>query len=204
MPLIFVTSFFTGAVLALQSYAGFSRFNAEQTIPSIVVISLTRELGPVITGLMIAGRVGASIAAEISTMKVTDQIDALKILSVDPVKYLYLPRLLATAISMPILVILADVVGIFGGYLISVNVLMFNKYFYIQKTMEYLSREDVISGLVKAFFFGLCISIISCYNGANSKGGSQGVGQSTTSTLVQSSLLVLFVNYIITSIFLMR
>lgn len=193
-----MTSFFTGAVLALQSYTGFSRFGAESAIASIVVISITRELGPVITALMIAGRVGAAITAEISTMKVTDQIDALQILNVDARKYLFTPRILATTISLPLLVIFADLIGVFGGYTISVGMLDFNPYGYVQNTFKFLEWGDIFSGLVKAVFFGLAIAIISCFNGLNCENGSKGVGIATTKTLVQSSIMILIINYFVT------
>lgn len=199
-----MTSFFTGAVLALQSYMGFARFNAENAIASIIVISITRELGPVITALMIAGRIGAAINAEISTMKVTDQIDALKMLSVDPFAYLFLPRILAGMIALPLLVLVADLIGVFGGYIISINVLDFNKYFYIENTVNFLQWLDIASGLTKAFFFGLIITVISCYNGFHCSNGSQGVGRATTQTIVQSSVMILIINYIITTLYFAR
>lgn len=201
LPLICMTAFFTGAVLALQCYIGFIRFNAENSIASIIVIAITRELGPVITALMIAGRVGASITAEISTMKVTNQIDALKMLCVNPFQYLFLPRILSSMIAMPLLVLIADLIGIFGGYIVSITTLHFNEYLYINNTLKFLNLLDVISGLTKAFFFGLAISVIGCYNGYYCRQDSQGVGLSTTKTLVQSSIIILIINYIITIIY---
>jgi phospholipid/cholesterol/gamma-HCH transport system permease protein len=200
LPVVGLTAIFTGAVLALQSYTGFSRFNAESSIASVVVLSITRELGPVLAGLMLAGRVGASIAAEIGTMKVTEQIDALYTLNTDPFKYLVLPRVLAGIITLPLLVIVADIIGVFGGYLVSIYKLDFNAYSYLKSTFEYLERPDVTSGLIKAAFFGFIVTTMGCYHGYHSKGGAQGVGTATTNAVVTASVLILLSNYIITGI----
>lgn len=200
LPVIGLTAIFTGAVLALQSYTGFSRFNAESSIASVVVLSITRELGPVLAGLMLAGRVGASIAAEIGTMKVTEQIDALYTLNTDPYKYLVLPRVLAGIITLPLLVIIADIIGVMGGYLVSVYKLDFNAHSYLRSTIEYLEASDVNSGLIKAGFFGLIVTLIGCYQGFNSARGAQGVGLATTNAVVIASILILLTNYIITGV----
>lgn len=201
LPVVAMTALFSGAVLALQSYTGFARFSAESSIATVVVLSITRELGPVLAGLMVAGRVGASIAAEIGTMRVTEQIDALYTLATDPIKYLVSPRVLAATISLPCLVLVGDIIGVMGGYLVSVNKLGFNSSNYIINTMEYLQTSDVVSGLVKAAVFGFIISIISCYNGYNSQKGAKGVGMATTSAVVYSSILILLSNYLITELF---
>lgn len=201
LPVIGLTAVFTGAVLALQSYTGFSRFNAESTIATVVVLSITRELGPVLAGLMVAGRVGAAIAAEIGTMRVTEQIDALTTLSTNPVRYLIVPRVLAGVIMLPILVLIADVIGVFGGYIVAIHKLGFSPGLYLKSTFEFLEANDVISGLVKAAVFGFIITIMGCYNGFNSKGGAQGVGVATTTSVVASSILILIFNYIITELF---
>lgn len=201
LPVVAMTALFSGAVLALQSYTGFARFSAESSIATVVVLSITRELGPVLAGLMVAGRVGASIAAELGTMRVTEQIDALYTLATDPIKYLVSPRVLAATISLPCLVLIGDVIGVMGGYLVSVNKLGFNSTSYIINTMEYLQRIDVISGLVKAAVFGFIIAVISCYNGYNSEKGAKGVGMATTSAVVYSSILILLSNYLITELF---
>ena len=201
LPVVAMTAVFSGAVLALQSYNGFSRFSAESSIATVVVLSITRELGPVLAGLMVAGRVGASIAAEIGTMKVTEQIDALFTLSTDPIKYLVVPRVLAAIISMPCLVLIGDIIGVMGGYLVSVNKLGFNSVIYIINTIEYLESIDVISGLVKAAVFGFIISMMSCYHGYYSDKGAKGVGAATTKAVVSSSILILITNYLITQIF---
>ncbi|RYE05794.1 MAG: ABC transporter permease [Rickettsiaceae bacterium] len=201
LPVVAMTAFFSGAVLALQSYTGFSRFSAESSIATVVVLSITRELGPVLAGLMVAGRVGASIAAEIGTMRVTEQIDALYTLSTDPIKYLVLPRVLAATIMLPCLVLIGDVIGVMGGYLISVYKLGFNGANYINNSFKYLESIDVISGLVKAGCFGFIIGIVSCYNGYYSGKGARGVGGATTSAVVTSSILILLSNYIITEFF---
>lgn len=201
LPVVGMTAIFSGAVLALQSYTGFSRFSAESSIATVVVLSITRELGPVLAGLMVAGRVGASIAAEIGTMRVTEQIDALYTLSTDPIKYLVSPRVLAATISLPLLVLVGDVIGVMGGYIVSVYKLDFNSASYIANTLKYLERIDVISGLVKATVFGLIISVVSCYSGYYSDKGAKGVGRATTSAVVNSSIMILLSNYLVTELF---
>ncbi len=201
LPVVAMTTFFSGAVLALQSYTGFSRFSAESSIATVVVLSITRELGPVLAGLMVAGRVGASIAAEIATMRVTEQIDALYTLSTDPIKYLVFPRVLAAVITLPCLVLIGDILGVMGGYLVSVYKLDFNSFNYIMNSFKFLEPIDVISGLVKAAVFGFIISIVSCYSGYYSGTGAKGVGTSTTSAVVNSSVLILISNYLITELF---
>ncbi len=201
LPVVGLTAIFTGMVLALQSFTGFSRFSAEGAIPGVVVLSLTRELGPVLAGLMVAGRIGAAMAAEIGTMRVTEQVDALVTLSTNPFKYLVAPRLLAGVTMLPILVAVADVIGVLGGYLVSVFVLDFNGTTYLKNTWDILEPVDVISGLVKAAVFGFLVALMGCYHGYRSKGGAQGVGQATTNAVVSASILILLFNYIVTSLF---
>jgi len=201
LPVVGLTGLFAGMVLALQSYTGFSRFSAETAIPSVVVISITRELGPVLTGLMVAGRIGASIAAEIGTMRVTEQIDALTTLSTNPFKYLVAPRIVAGVTMLPLLVLVADCIGVLGGYLVGVNKLGFNGANYIDSTWENLETLDVVSGLVKAAAFGLIIALMGCYHGYHSRGGAQGVGTATTNAVVSASILILTANYFITEVF---
>ena len=201
LPIVGLTAIFSGAVLALQSYSGFSRFNAESSIAIVVALSVTRELGPVFAGLMVAGRVGAAMAAEIGTMKVTEQIDALKTLSTNPFKYLIAPRVIAAVITLPFLVIVADIIGIMGGYLVSIHSLGFSSGPYIRNTFEFLEVMDIVSGLIKSMFFGFTIAIMGCYWGYNSKGGAEGVGIATTNAVVSSSIVVLLLNYILTSWF---
>src|SRR5919206_2232135 len=194
----FLTTIFTGMVLALQTYTGFSRFAAESAIPNVVVLSMVRELGPVIAGLMVAGRIGAAIAAEIGTMRVTDQIDALVTLSTNPFKYLVAPRLLAGLAMLPLLVLVADVIGVFGGFLVSTYKLDFNPASYISRSVDFLQTEDVVAGLVKAAAFGFIVTLMGCYNGYHSRGGAQGVGAATTYAVVSSSILILVFDYILT------
>jgi phospholipid/cholesterol/gamma-HCH transport system permease protein len=201
LPVVALTAIFTGAVLALQSYTGFSRFNAESTISAVVALSITRELGPVLAGLMISGRVGAAISAEIGSMRVTEQIDALKTLSTDPFQYLIAPRIIAAIITLPFLVIVADIIGIMGGYLIAVYKLGFNPTTYIKNTFEFLEPIDIISGLVKAAVFGFIVSLMGCYNGYYTTKGAQGVGFATTQAVVMGSILILFSNYFLTELF---
>ncbi|MGH6872445.1 MAG: MlaE family ABC transporter permease [Rhizomicrobium sp.] len=200
LPVVGLTAFFTGGVLALQIYIGGNRYGAEAIVPQIVVLGITRELGPVIAGLMVAGRVAAAIAAEVGTMRVTEQIDALTTLSTNPIKYLVVPRLWAAVISMPILVAVADSIGVFGGYIVSTKSLDFNGAVYIKNTMDFVTHGDVTSGLIKATVFGFIIALMGCYNGFNSKGGAQGVGAATTNAVVSSSILILAANYFLTSI----
>lgn len=201
LPVIGLTAFFTGAVLALQIYVGGDRFNAESLVSSIVVLGITRELGPVIGGLMVAGRVSAAMAAEIGTMRVTEQIDALTTLSTNPFKYLVAPRLIAGATMLPILVLIADIIGVFGGFVVGTQKLGFNAGNYIDSTINFLHADDVISGLVKASIFGFLISLMGCYHGFMSRGGAQGVGRATTNAVVSASIMILIANYVITEAF---
>jgi phospholipid/cholesterol/gamma-HCH transport system permease protein len=201
LPVVGLTALFTGMVLALQSHSGFARFDAESAIPTVVVLSITRELGPVMAGLMVAGRIGAAIAAELGTMRVTEQIDALTTLSTNPYKYLIVPRIIAGTLVLPILVAVADIIGVFGGFLVCVYRLQFNPSNYISQTWHYLETRDVASGLWKAAVFGFIIALMGCYNGFNSKGGAQGVGAATTNAVVAASILILVSNYLLTGIF---
>ncbi|MDE2184571.1 MAG: ABC transporter permease [Alphaproteobacteria bacterium] len=201
LPVVGLTAFFTGGVLALQIYIGASRYGAEQFVPTVVLVGITRELGPVIAGLMVAGRVAAAIAAELGTMRVTEQIDALTTLATRPIKYLVVPRLMAAIISMPILVAIADSIGVFGGYVASTQSLGFTGTIYLNTTINALTGEDVISGLIKAVVFGFIIALMGSYHGFHSKGGAQGVGSATTSAVVSASIIILAANYILTNIF---
>src|SRR5271170_4359647 len=201
LPVVGLTAMFTGMVLALQSYTGFSRFAAEGAVATVVVLSVTRELGPVIAGLMVAGRVGAAMAAEIGTMRVTDQIDALTTLSTDPLRFLVLPRLVAGLVTMPMLVLVADIIGVFGGYLVGVYRFHFNPEAYLNGTWQHLETMDLVSGLVKAAVFGFIVALMGCYQGYHSSGGAQGVGRATTHAVVSASILILLVDYLITAAF---
>ncbi|EDP61812.1 hypothetical protein BAL199_23507 [alpha proteobacterium BAL199] len=204
LPVVGLTTLFSGMVLALQSYSGFARFSAESAVATVVVLSITRELAPVLAGLMVAGRVGAAMAAEIGTMRVTEQIDALTTLSTNPFKYLIAPRLIAATLSLPILVLIGDVIGVFGGYVVGVYKLGFNAGNYIQSTVQFLEQIDVISGLVKAGVFGFIVALMGCYHGYHSRGGAQGVGAATTNAVVTASIMILIANYAITELFFGR
>jgi phospholipid/cholesterol/gamma-HCH transport system permease protein len=204
LPVVGLTALFTGMVLALQSYTGFSRFSAEGAVATVVVLSMTRELGPVIAALMVAGRVGAAMAAEIGTMRVTDQIDALTTLSTDPLRYLVLPRLIAGFLTLPMLVLVADIIGVFGGYVVAVYRFGFNPEAYLTRTQQYLETSDVVSGLVKAAVFGFIVALMGCYQGYYSRGGAQGVGQATTYAVVSASVMILVFDYVITAAFFGR
>jgi phospholipid/cholesterol/gamma-HCH transport system permease protein len=200
LPVVGLTAIFTGMVLALQSYTGFSRFAAESAIPNVVIVSLTRELGPVLAGLMVAGRIGAAMAAEIGTMRVTEQIDALTTLATNPFKYLVAPRLIAATVTLPMLVLVADIIGVMGGYLVGVFKLDFNSTAYLRNTWDFVVTQDVVSGLVKAAAFGFLIALMGCYNGYRSRGGAQGVGAATTNAVVASSILILAADFALTAI----
>lgn len=201
LPVVTATAIFTGAVMALQTYAGCNRFGAESTVPTIVVLAITRELAPILVGLMVAGRVSTSIAAHIGTMRVSEQIDALYTLSTSPFKYLILPRVIATTISMPFLVLLADIIGIFGGTFASVVSLGFDLSQYLNNTINFLQFEDVYSGLAKSVVFGFVIAINGCYFGYHSKGGAEGVGKATINAIVSTSIGILLSNYLMTKFF---
>jgi phospholipid/cholesterol/gamma-HCH transport system permease protein len=201
LPVVGMTAFFTGGALALQIYAGGARFNAEAVVPSIVAIGMVRELGPVLGGLMVAARVASSIAAEIGTMKVTEQIDALVTLSTNPMKYLTVPRVIAATLAVPVLVAVGDSIGIFGGYLVGVNRLDFNAAAYMSNTVNFLEAGDILSGLAKGAAFGFIVAIMGCYWGMQSGRGAQGVGAATKSAVVSASVLILAANYVLTEVF---
>jgi phospholipid/cholesterol/gamma-HCH transport system permease protein len=200
LPVVGLTALSTGAVLALQIYLGGNRYGAEAIVPQIVVLGITRELGPVIAGLMVAGRVSAAIAAEIGTMKVTEQIDALTTLATNPIKYLVVPRLVAAVVSMPILTAVGDSIGVFGGYLVATENLGFTGSIYLKNTVDFATRSDISSGLIKAAVFGFIVALMGCYNGFNSKGGAQGVGAATTAAVVSSCILILAADFILTAV----
>jgi phospholipid/cholesterol/gamma-HCH transport system permease protein len=201
IPVVVVTTLFTGMVLALQTFNGFARFHAENLVGSVVALSLTRELAPVLVALMVTGRVGSAMAAELGTMRVTEQIDALTALGTEPVQYLIVPRVEAAVLMMPLLVILGDAVGIYGGYLVAVQLLGANPVSYMDNTFQFLhTRQDVVSGLIKAAVFGLIFSLIACVRGYDTSGGAEGVGQATTRAVVSGSLSVLVADFFLTKL----
>ena len=201
LPVVSLTAFFTGGALALQIYYGGNQFNSEIIVSSIVALGITRELGPVLGGIVVAGRVSSAIAAELGTMRVTGQIDALKTLSADPISYLVVPRIIAGIIMLPILIIFADIIGIMGGWFIGIQSLDFNGSVYIKNTIDFLDASDIYSGLIKASVFGFIISVMGSYQGFHSRGGAQGVGRATTNAVVSASVLILASNYIMTNLF---
>lgn len=200
LPVVGLTALFTGAALALQIYAGGQRFNAEAVVPQIVAIGMVRELGPVLVGLMIAARVTSSIAAEIATMKVTEQIDALVTLSTDPMRYLVVPRVLAGVLTVPLLVAIGDVIGIMGGFLVATGNLGFNPATYIINTVDFLERADVMSSLIKGAVFGFLATLVGCMHGMRSGRGAQGVGQATKTAVAAAAVLILAANFILTAV----
>ncbi len=201
LPVVGLTAFFTGGALALQIYSGGARFNAEAVVPRIVAVGMVRELGPVLVGLMIAARVTSSIAAEIATMKVTEQIDALVTLSTHPMKYLTAPRVLAGLIAVPVLVGIGDVIGVMGGYMVSTGRLDFNPATYLQNTVDFIEAQDVASSLVKGAVFGFLAALMGCFYGMHSGRGAQGVGRATKASVVAAAVLILAANYLLTELF---
>ncbi len=200
IPVVLITATFTGMVLALQTHTGFQRFNAESLVGTVVSLSMTRELGPVLTGLIVAGRAGSAMAAELGTMRVTEQIDALHTLATNPIKYLVVPRILAGIVTLPLMTVLSDIVGIYGGYFVSVRVLHANPTVYLNRTWDYLEFTDIYSGLLKAAAFGLIIALIGSYKGFYTRGGAEGVGKATTGSVVISSMMILISDYFLTAI----
>ncbi|MFN2342367.1 MAG: MlaE family ABC transporter permease [Desulfonatronovibrio sp.] len=197
---VMLTSLFTGMVLALQTYYAFKMFSAETLVGATVALSMTRELGPVITGLMVTGRAGSAICAEIGTMRVTEQVDALTVMAINPVQYLVLPRVLAGLIVMPLLTIVSDVMGILGGYIVGVKVLGIHGGLFMNKIYEFVELGDVYNGLIKASVFGVILTLVGCYKGFYTGGGAEGVGRSTTQAVVMASVLILVSDYILTAL----
>jgi phospholipid/cholesterol/gamma-HCH transport system permease protein len=202
IPIVFLTAMFTGMVLVLQTAVGLARYGAEEQSSGVAALAFAREMGPVLTALIVAGRVGAGIAAEVGTMKVTEQIDALRTLAANPVHYLVVPRVIAAALMLPILTICGDVVGLFGGYVVGVYSIGIPSTTYTQIALEWLQVRDVASGIIKTPLFGVIIGVISCYHGFEATGGAEGVGRATTRAVVWGSILILTANYIQTDIIL--
>ncbi len=199
LPVVTVTAIFTGMVFALQTYTGFKRFGAETLVGTVVAMSMTRELGPVLTGLIVSGRAGAAMAAELGSMRVTEQIDALETLATNPVKYLVVPRFVAGLVMLPALALCADIIGIIGGYFVTVGLFNTSSAVYWKQTWTYLESADIYNGLIKACFFGGAISIISSYKGFYTSGGAEGVGKATTGAVVFSSMTILISDYFLSS-----
>jgi phospholipid/cholesterol/gamma-HCH transport system permease protein len=199
LPVVGLTAVFTGAALALNIYDGSLRFNAETFLPQILGVSIVRELGPVLAALMVAGRCASAMAAEIGTMRVTEQIDAMSTLAVDPFKFLITPRIVATTVALPVLVLVADIIGVYGGYLVAVYGLDFSGPVFIRNISEFLQNRDVVSGLIKAAVFGFLIAVMGCYYGYRSRGGAQGVGAATRTAVVAAAVAILASNYVMTS-----
>jgi len=197
---VIITGVFTGMVLALQTSYGFKHFGAEGLVGVIVTLSMTRELGPVLTGLMVTGRAGSAMAAEIGTMRVTEQIDALTVMALNPIKYLVAPRVVASFIMLPVLTIVSDFLGIIGGYIVGVKMLGINEGAFMNRIEKTVDLGDIYNGLVKAAVFGLILSVISCYKGYNTRGGAEGVGRATTEAVVLSCVTILIADYVLTSL----
>jgi len=200
VPVVLTTALSTGMVLALQSYTGFKRFGAESLIGTVVSLSMTRELGPVLTGLMVAGRAGAAMAAELGTMRVTEQIDALSALATNPMKYLVVPRVIASTIMMFFLAAFGMIIGIVGGYFVGVRVLGTNPVMYINNSIDHTTVSDIWYGLIKALVFGTVVGVVGCYKGFNTQGGAEGVGKSTTGAVVISCMIILVLDYFLSAL----
>ncbi len=196
-----IVAFFVGIIIALQMAYQMVQLSAEIYIPNIISVSLTRELAPVLTALIVAGRIGAGLAAEIGSMVVTEQVDALKAFAVNPVKYLVVPRFLGLIIMLPVLTMLADLIGIWGGYLICVFKLHINHEMFWKMVFRALTMKDIITGLVKTIFFGMIIAIVGCHQGLSVKGGAEGVGKATTTAVVRSFILIIITDCFITFVF---
>ena len=200
VPVVLTTAISTGMVLALQSYTGFKRFGAESLIGAVVSLSMTRELGPVLTGLMVAGRAGAAMAAELGTMKVTEQIDALTTLATNPMKYLVVPRFVASTVMMFFLTVLGMMIGVAGGYFVGVKVLGANPVTYINQSIDNTEVTDIWYGLIKSLVFGAVVGLIGCYKGFHTEGGAEGVGKATTGAVVVSCMLILILDYFLSAL----
>lgn len=199
LTVILLTGTSTGMVLAFQSYIGFHRFGGEEFIGPVIALGMTRELGPVLTGLMVTGRIGSAIAAEIGTMQISEQIDALRTLGISPMHYLVVPRIIASAFILPFLALFCMICGIVGGYLVSVYALGLNPEMYISHIQENVMLEDITGGLIKSSVFGLILSWVGAYRGYYTQGGAQGVGMATTQSVVLGSIMILIANYFLTA-----
>jgi phospholipid/cholesterol/gamma-HCH transport system permease protein len=200
MPVVLLTAMFTGMVLALQTFTVLSRFSAESFVGSLVALSMVRELSAVLSGLIVAGRAGSAMGAELGTMRVTEQIDALEVMATDPVHYLVVPRVWASTIMLPLLVALGNGIGILGGYLVSVVLFKANPVSYINRTFQFMELNDLLSGLVKSAVFGFLLALIGCQQGFYTTGGAEGVGRSTTAAVVVASIAILISDFFLTKI----
>ncbi len=197
---VVLTGTFTGMVMALQGYHGFRMFSAEALVGSTVALGMTRELGPVLTALMVTARAGSAMAAELGTMRVTEQIDALSVMAANPVKHLIVPRVLAGVFMVPLLTVVSDFCGIVGGYFVGVHLLDINSGIFIKNITKLVDLGDIYNGLVKAACFGLILSLIGCYKGFNTRGGAEGVGRATTEAVVLAAITILISDYFLTAI----
>lgn len=195
VPVVVTTGLFTGMVLAVQSYEQFAQLQMQSMIGALVAMSMFKELGPVLTALMLAGRIGSAMAAELGTMKVTEQVDALRALGCDPIHFLVVPRFVACVLLTPVLTVVADAVGIAGGWLVGVQLLGIDNHYFWEHAARYAQTWDILAGVAKAFVFGGIIATVCCYKGLNSGQGAEGVGQATTSANVLSCMMILIVNF---------
>lgn len=197
---VVLTGTFTGMVMALQGYYGFRMFSAESLVGSTVALGMTRELGPVLTALMVTARAGSAMAAELGTMRVTEQIDALYVMAANPVKHLIVPRIVASVLMLPLLTVVSDFMGVIGGYFVGVPILGINEGSFVKNITKYVDLGDIYNGLTKAAVFGLILSLVGCYKGFNARGGAEGVGKATTEAVVLASISILVSDYFLTAI----
>ena len=200
LTVVAITGVFTGMVLALQTYYGFRMFGGESLVGATVALSMTRELGPVITALMVTGRAGSAMAAELGTMRVTEQIEALYTMSVNPIQFLVVPRIIAGILMLPVLTTISDFIGVVGGYFVGVKLLKINSGIFMARIIEFVELEDIFNGLIKSACFGLILSLVGCYKGFYTSGGAEGVGRATTQSVVISSVAILISDYFLTAV----
>lgn len=200
IPVVLLTALFTGGVMALQTFTVLQRFNAESYVGTLVALSMVRELAAVLSSLIVAGRAGSAMGAELGTMRVTEQIDALEVMATDPVHYLVVPRVWATVLTLPLLVVLADALGIAGGYIVSVPLMGANPISYLHASFQFMDLKDLFSGVIKAAVFGFLIAVIGCQQGFYTTGGAEGVGRSTTKAVVLASIAILISDFFLTRI----
>jgi len=200
LTVVAITGIFTGMVLALQTYYGFRLFGGESLVGATVALSMTRELGPVITSLMVTGRAGSAMAAELGTMRVTEQIDALYSMSVNPIQFLVVPRIIAGIIMLPVATVISDFIGVAGGYFVGVKLLKINSGIFMARIIEFVELQDIFNGLIKSACFGLILALVGCYKGFFTTGGAEGVGRATTQAVVISSVAILISDYLLTAV----
>lgn len=197
IPVLAITGAFIGAVIAIESYSGFAQIGQQTRLGGVINLSVVKQIGPVLAAVMLAGRVGCSLAAELGSMRVTEQLDAMQVMAADPVRVLVVPRVLACVLMIPVLTVVSNLCGIFGGWFVTVKIFDVNSIAYWQFTEQFVSWFDVFNGIAKSFFFGLAIGVIACYKGFNCRPGAQGVGEATTEAFVTSFIAIITINLVL-------